>query len=210
MNGFCDSSKPSSTLVGRERTWAVMRKPSSLASSISASSVRQLSGRTCGLQHRDGDRPARFLRQPAEQADLARLVLEVRDDLHPAGAGLAHGMGDRRQLGLLGAQGRDAAAVGGAMVERARGREAERAGAQAFGGELGHAPAIVLGRRLAVGAALAHHIDAQRRVRHLGRDVDVVGARRRWHRDSRGSCASSTAGLRSARPRECPPRPPSG
>ena len=47
MNGFCDSSKPSSTLVGRERTWAVMRKPSLLASSISASSVRQLSGRTC-------------------------------------------------------------------------------------------------------------------------------------------------------------------
>ena len=52
MNGFCDSSKPRSTLVGRERTWAVMRKPSSLASSISASSVRQLSGRAwdCSIE----------------------------------------------------------------------------------------------------------------------------------------------------------------
>ena len=117
-----------------------------------------------------------LLGQPAEQADLAHLVLEVRHDLQPAGAGLAHGMGDRRQLGLLGAQGRDAAAVGGAMVERARGREAERAGAQALDGELGHAPTIGLGRRLAIGAALAHHIDAQRRVRHLGRDIDVVAS----------------------------------
>ena len=105
------------------------------------------------------------------------LVLEVRHDLQPAGAGLAHGLGDRRQLGLLGAQGRDAAAVGGAVIERARGREAERAGAQAFDGELGHAPAIRLGGRLAIGAALAHHIDAQRGVRHLGRDIDVVATR---------------------------------
>ena len=117
------------------------------------------------------------MRQPAEQADLAVLVLEVRDDLHPAGAGLAHGVGDRGQLGFLGAQGRDVLAVGRAVIERARGREAERAGAQAFGGELGHALAILLGGRLAVGAALAHHIDPQRGVRHLGGDVGVVAAR---------------------------------
>ena len=133
-------------------------------------------GTGVGLQQADGDGAAGFLRQAAEQADLVVLVLEVRDDLHPAGAGIAHGVGDRRQLGFLGAQGRDVLAVGRAVVERARGREAERAGAQAFGRELGHAPAILLGRRLAVGAALAHHIDAQRGVRHLGGDVDVVAA----------------------------------
>ena len=60
------------------------------------------------------------------------LVLEVRDDLHPARAGLAHAVGDRGQLGFLGAQGRDVLAVGRAVIERARGREAERPGAQAF------------------------------------------------------------------------------
>ncbi len=119
-----------------------MRKPSLLASSISASSVRQPSGRTWDCSHREGDRPPGLLGQPAEQADLAHLVLEVRHDLQPAGAGRAHGMGDRRQLGLLGAQGRDAAAVGGAVIERARRREAERAGAQAFDGQLGHAPTV--------------------------------------------------------------------
>ena len=84
-------------------------------------------------------------------------------------------MGDRGQLRFLGAQGRDAAAVGGAMIERARGREAERPGAQAFAGELGHAPAVLLGGGLAVGAALAHHIDAQGGMRHLGGDIDIVG-----------------------------------
>jgi hypothetical protein len=62
------------------------------------------------------------------------------------------------------------------MIQGARGREAERAGTQALDGELGHAPTIGLGRRLAIGAALAHHIDAQRRVRHLGRHVDVVAS----------------------------------
>ena len=61
------------------------------------------------------------------------------------------------------------------MIERARGREAERPGAQAFGGEFGHAPAILRGGGLAVGAALAHHIDAQGGMRHLGGDVDIVG-----------------------------------
>ena len=185
MNGFCDSSRPSSTLVGRERTWAVMRSPSSLASSISAISSRQPSGRAsdCSIVMVTGrlDSFASRRNRPISPS----WVLEVRDDLHPAGARLAHGMGDRRQLRLLGAQGRDAAAVGGAMVERARRREAERAGAQAFGGERGHAPAILVGGRLAVGAALAHHIDAQRRVRHLGRDVGVVATARRWRREIR-------------------------
>ena len=45
MNGFCDSSSPKSTLVGRERICAVMRKPSTLAWSISAINSRQPSDR---------------------------------------------------------------------------------------------------------------------------------------------------------------------
>ena len=45
VKGVCESSNPSNTLVGRERTWAVMRSPSRLASSISVIVSRQPSGR---------------------------------------------------------------------------------------------------------------------------------------------------------------------
>ncbi len=86
-------------------------------------------------------------------------------------------MGDRGQLGFLGAKGRDAAAVGGAVIECARGREPKRPGAHPFDGELGHAPPILLGGGLAVGAALAHHVNAQGGMRHLGGDVGIVGTR---------------------------------
>jgi len=50
-----------------------------------------------------------------------------------------------------------------------------RPGAQPFGSQLRHALAILLGGGLAIGAALAHHIDAQGGMRHLGRHVDIVG-----------------------------------
>ena len=40
-----------------------------------------------------------------------------------------------------------------------------------------HLRQVLGGRRLAVGAALAHHVDPQRRVRQIGRDIDVALAR---------------------------------
>ena len=60
------------------------------------------------------------------------------------------------------------------MVERARCGEPERAGAHAFGGDASHLGDLFGGRRLAVGAALAHHEQAQRAVAHLRGEVDVV------------------------------------
>ena len=159
----------------RERTWAVIRRPSALASSIWDISSRQPLGRS-GCSADDGDGPGRFLRQPAEQVDLAVLILEVRHDLHPAGAGLAHGVGDRGQLGFLGAQGRDAPAVGGAVIERARGREAERAGAQPFGGRAApsrRCPARSPARDWR--RARPSHRRAARACGTWARDVDVVG-----------------------------------
>ena len=66
-------------------------------------------------------------------------------------------------------------AVGRTVIERARGREAEGPGPQPFRGEFGHAPSVLLGGGLAVGAALAHHIDPQGSVRHLSRDIGIVG-----------------------------------
>ena len=64
----------------------------------------------------------------AEQGDFA--VLEVRHDLQPSGIGLAHRPGDCGEFGFLGTQGRDVLAVGRLVIERARGREAQGAGAQ--------------------------------------------------------------------------------
>src|SRR3954447_3990778 len=54
----------------------------------------------------------------------------------------------------------------------ARGGEAERAGAQGVGGQPMHRGDVLRGRGLAVDAALAHHIDAQRMMRDLCRDID--------------------------------------
>ena len=58
--------------------------------------------------------------------------------------------------------------------KRARRGKAERAGADACLGQRRHLLAIMLRRPLAIGAALAHDIDAQRRVWHLRGDVDIV------------------------------------
>ena len=52
--------------------------------------------------------------------------------------------------------------------------EAEGAGLDALAGEFGHQRDVVGGGVLVVRAALAHHVQPQRAVRHLGADVDVV------------------------------------
>ena len=64
-------------------------------------------------------------------------------------------------------------AVAGAVIERARGGEAQGPGLDRALGDRGHGGDVGLGGRLAVRAALAHDEDAQRRVRQLAADVDV-------------------------------------
>ena len=51
-------------------------------------------------------------------------------------------------------------------------RETHRAGADAFGDQLGHADDVVVGGGLVGRAPLAHHEGAHRAVRHLGGDVE--------------------------------------
>ena len=67
-------------------------------------------------------------------------------------------------------------ALAGAVVERAGGREAERAGLDGLGRRSGHGLDVLGGGRLAVGAPLPHDVQAQRAVGHLERDVDVERA----------------------------------
>ncbi len=92
---------------------------------------------------------------------------------------------------------------------RARRGEAERAGPHRVGGKRGHRAVVFGRRRLAPRAALAHHIDAQRRMRQLRADVDVVSRASTASSCSRGSSPTPTACRRSAPAPGCPRRPPS-
>jgi hypothetical protein len=59
------------------------------------------------------------------------------------------------------------------VQERARAREAERAGCHTFADDLRHCGELIVGRHVVLRvAALAHHVRAHGRVRHLRADVD--------------------------------------
>ncbi len=60
------------------------------------------------------------------------------------------------------------------MVQRARGREAERAGAHRFGRQHAHLRHLFRRRFLEPGRPLAHHEHAQRPVRQLGAEIHVT------------------------------------
>ena len=92
------------------------------------------------------------------------------------------------------------------VAVEAGGREAERTVGERLPGEFGHR-GHVLGGGVVV-AALAHHVVAQRHVRHLGADVDAVG-RVDGDRGTRRSSPSPTGCPRAARCRGCPRRSPS-
>ena len=64
------------------------------------------------------------------------------------------------------------------MEERARRRKAHRAGLDGTLHDGRHLAKIGVGRRLAVRPALAHHVDAHRRMRNVAADIHVVLPRR--------------------------------
>jgi hypothetical protein len=86
------------------------------------------------LEEGDGHRSAGAGSQAPQHGELGVDVLEVGNDLEPAAA---EGGRDVGELGLLGAQRGRVAAVERLVGEGARGGEAERAGADALGGERG-------------------------------------------------------------------------
>ena len=139
------------------------------------------------LQHRERDRAADLGRQPLHPVDL----LQGRVDLVAAGiacgararefedalAEVAERAADPEQLVLLREGPGHRLAVDRAVAHRARRRETERAGRDAFLHDRGHL-FDVLGRRGFVArAALAHHVGAHRAVRDVRAEVDGhVGA----------------------------------
>jgi hypothetical protein len=134
--------------------------------------------RLVGLRHGKRNRALRFLRHPQHHRQVFLDAALVQHELQHAAADLVHRAGNRRQLVLTGLQGRGEVAGRGAMVEGARGREAERSGPHGIARKCRHGLVILRRRRLAARAALAHHIDAQCGVRQLRADVHVEVALR--------------------------------
>ena len=129
------------------------------------------------LRQIERHRAAGFLRQPPPHRERSgrflHRVVEVVDELQHALVGFFQTARDAGQFVLVDGDGRRQPAILEAMQDRARGREPERAGLDALLHDRRHFRDIARHRRLSVGAAHSHHIDAHRRVRHLRREIDV-------------------------------------
>ena len=100
--------------------------------------------------------------------------LETRCDFVDALAVPAEHVGDREQLALVGPRARHHAPVGDAVQQRARGREAQRAGAHRLVDQIGHHRDVVVGGRLLAEAPFAHGVVPQRAVADHPADVDAL------------------------------------
>ena len=157
-----------------------------------------MASRTCGTPRcghsaaatpTTAGREASIISQQRRQLVLG--VDEVGDHLHTPASVAPMSRAMPTSSSRVGGERRRRLAPARAVVERARRREAERAGRDAPRRRARPISAISSGvARLAVGAALAHHVQPQRAVRHLGGDVDVVRAARRARRGTRRSSAS--------------------
>ena len=210
-NGFSVAWRPSSTPIGARARPAPDRQAVGVGRRRSrSSSVRA----TCGAvrPRRDGDRqrPAGRLdhvpHDVANSSSMSRKSETTCEHAAPA---------RRSPLAMPTSSSAAAVSVGVGSPRLVRWlsvREVVKPSAPASTasrGEPAHLGDLVGGRRLAVGAALAHHVEPQRR--------RAAPARRRRCRSAGASSASrysakvsqSTAGPRAARCRGCPRRPPS-
>jgi endonuclease/exonuclease/phosphatase family metal-dependent hydrolase len=130
-----------------------------------------------GLGQRDGQRSTGLPDQPFQQRQLPLRVLEVRHELQHALPRSPECPGDAQELVLRRRERRRRLTLTGAMVEGARRGESQRAGLDGFPSEVRHGVDLGGRGRVPIGAALAHDVDAQRAVRHLGSEIDVVRPR---------------------------------
>ena len=107
-------------------------------------------------------------------AELVVEVGEVGDHLQDALPDGPERLGDAHELSALGPQRRCRLTPAAAVVARAGRGEPQRPGGDALGGQLGHQRDVVVGGGLARCPPVAHHVQAQRAVGHLGGEVDVV------------------------------------
>ncbi len=159
--------------TGRGATWPVIAYP------VGVRGGQQLElaavGVAAHLHQRERHRPARLLGHAPEDRELGVDVGEVGDALQHALAGGADRPRDADQLVGFGRERGCELTLARAVVERARRGEPERAGFDALTRDPRHRLDVVGRGDFPAGAALPHHVEPQRAVRHLHRDVDVEG-----------------------------------
>ncbi len=134
--------------------------------------VAEAVGIVVDLRHRKRDRQASLGREFDHPLHRCVGADHVRRHLEHAVPDVAHRAADSQQLSLAGESSRHQILVLGAMEHRARGGESQRAGLERIAHEGRHLRDVVGGRFLVARPALAHHVGAQRAVRHLRADVE--------------------------------------
>ena len=133
-------------------------------------------GLCVALQDRDRHRSTRPSNHPPEHRHFLSRLIEVRDHLHPPATGAAYSFTNLRQLGLLRGERRNRPTVQGTMVQGSRRRKPQRPSFDSGRGKARHFDTILGRSRLAVGTALPHYVDAQRRMGHLAANIKVIFA----------------------------------
>ncbi len=135
-------------------------------------------GRGLHLLERERHRHADRVGEPAHPVDLDLRGHDVlarrahRRELEDRPAAGSHAAPEREELVLGGERARHRTPVHRPVAQRARRREAERAGLHRLTHDDGHRRDVVGSGRFVRRAALAHRIGAHRAVRHLHADVD--------------------------------------
>ena len=133
-------------------------------------------GPLVALGQRDRQRAPRQLDEAPDHGELGPGIgPEVRDQFHHPVPGVGHAERDRLELVGAGTQRRRGVARRRAVVQGARGREADGARPHRLRGQAPHGRRILLRSLLQAGGSLTHDVEAQRAVRELGAEIDVVG-----------------------------------
>ena len=125
-----------------------------------------------GLQRGESNGKAGFAAQLAHPAELVPFAHHVAGHFEHAVTGAAHGAPDLDQFFCGGRGAGDDLPVDIAVKHGARGRETERAGADAFFDDGRHLRDVILGRDSARTLPVTEHVGANRTVRHMGAHVD--------------------------------------
>ena len=132
------------------------------------------------LRQRQRKRPAGFLHQTADHAELCIHIrcVEIGDQFDHAGTGIGQPLRNAHQLRLRRAQARRRVALHRAVIERARGGKADRTGTHRLRAQGAHFSDVLFRRRFQARATFAHHINTQRAMGKLRTDIDVMRTRR--------------------------------
>ena len=136
--------------------------------------ARPVVGRGVACADREGKRAPGGFGDAAHMPQACSWQMQVLDDLEHALALVVQCLREREEFVVTRIQRGHRLPVAGAVEDGARGGDAHGAGVECLGEQRAHARDVFRCGRLAVRAALPHHVHAQRCVRHVAGDVHVV------------------------------------